>query len=194
MVGSRFLPGAGKRTSASKCDRPWRFRSPGFERAKQFDWSELGPDRWRAVKLQIAHSSATAGPLRWAYLLQTHEMLFDAHNHAFRVLGGVHGAASDNMRTAVDRSAWQARQVNARFSAMASHFVFEPEFCNPLRAGRRVGGKNVLDMRHRLFSPCLVNSLDELNIWLEHGVRPYGRMPMVPSQVRFDAWRIETRF
>ncbi|RXR21731.1 transposase, partial [Sphingobium fluviale] len=24
-----------------------------------------------------------------AYLLQTHEMLFDAHNHAFRVLGGV---------------------------------------------------------------------------------------------------------
>ena len=24
-----------------------------------------------------------------AYLLQTHEMLFDAHNHAFRVFGGI---------------------------------------------------------------------------------------------------------
>jgi len=24
-----------------------------------------------------------------AYLLQTHEMMFDAHNHAFRVFGGV---------------------------------------------------------------------------------------------------------
>ena len=25
----------------------------------------------------------------------------------------------------------KARQVNARFAAMASHYLFEPEFCNP---------------------------------------------------------------
>ena len=60
--------------------------------AFQFDWSE----EWAIIggvrtKLQVAHfklSHSRAFLVR-AYLLQTHEMLFDAHNHAFRVLGGV---------------------------------------------------------------------------------------------------------
>ena len=60
-------------------------------------------------------------------------MLFDAHNHAFRVLGGVpRRGIYDNMRTAVDKiGRGKERQVNARFSAMVSHFLFEAEFCNP---------------------------------------------------------------
>ena len=60
--------------------------------AFQFDWSEdwavIGGER---TKLQVAHfklSHSRAFFVR-AYLLQTHEMLFDAHGHAFRVLGGV---------------------------------------------------------------------------------------------------------
>ncbi|WP_127074432.1 IS21 family transposase, partial [Pelagibacterium lentulum] len=137
--------------------------------AFQFDWSEdwalIGGER---VKLQIAHFKlcySRAFAVR-AYLLQTHEMLFDAHNHAFRVLGGIpRRGIYDNMRTAVDKvGRGKARQVNARFSAMASHFVFEPEFCNPA-AGWEKGlvEKNVLDMRHRLFQPLpRANSLDEL--------------------------------
>ena len=60
--------------------------------AFQFDWSE----DWAIIdgertKLQVAHfklSYSRAFVLR-AYPQQTHEMLFDAHNHAFRVLGGV---------------------------------------------------------------------------------------------------------
>ena len=62
--------------------------------AFQFDWSEdfavLGGER---MKLQMAHiklSHSRAFLLR-AYPLQTHEMLFDAHWHAFRVFGGVPG-------------------------------------------------------------------------------------------------------
>jgi hypothetical protein len=36
------------------------------------------------------------------------------------------------MRTAVDKiGRGKERQVNARFSAMASHHLFETEFCNP---------------------------------------------------------------
>ena len=77
--------------------------------AFQFDWSEdwaiLGGER---TKLQVAHfklSHSRAFIVR-AYLLQTHEMLFDAHYHAFRVLGGVpRRGIYDNMRTAVDRLA-----------------------------------------------------------------------------------------
>ncbi|MCB1312595.1 MAG: hypothetical protein KDK29_12275 [Sedimentitalea sp.] len=38
------------------------------------------------------------------YLLQTHEMLFDAHWHGFRDFGGIpERGIYDNMRTAVDR-------------------------------------------------------------------------------------------
>ncbi len=112
---------------------PLSFR-PG--EAFQFDWSEdfavLGGER---TKLQMAHiklSHSRAYLLR-AYLLQTHEMLFDAHWHGFRVFGGVPGRGIyDNMRTAVDRvGRGKERQINMRFLAMTNHYVYEPDFCNP---------------------------------------------------------------
>lgn len=37
----------------------------------------------------------------------------------------------DNMKTAVDRvRPGKVREVNARFSAMVSHYLFDAEFCN----------------------------------------------------------------
>ena len=56
------------------------------------------------------------------------------------------------MKTAVDRvGRGKQRDVNAGFKAMASHYVFEPEFCNPA-AGWKKGQveKNVRDARNRL--------------------------------------------
>lgn len=158
--------------------------------AFQFDWSEdwamLGG---RQTKLQVAHtklSHSRAFAVR-AYPLQTHEMLFDALTQAFRVLGGVpRRGIFDNMRTAVDRiGTGKARQVNARFAAMASHYLFEPEFCNPA-SGWEKGQveKNVQDARRRLWQPMpSFPDLDALNSWLEaqciagwaqieHGVLP----------------------
>ena len=99
--------------------------------AFQFDWSEgfavLGGER---TKLQMAHIKlphSRAFLLR-AYPLQTHEMLFDAHWHAFRVFGGVPGRGIyDNMKTAVDRvGRGKERQINMRFLAMTNHYVYEP--------------------------------------------------------------------
>ena len=57
-----------------------------------------------------------------AYLLQTHEMLFDAHNHAFRVFGGIPGRGIyDNMRTAIDKvGRGKERDVSVRFMAMVT--------------------------------------------------------------------------
>ncbi|OYU33072.1 IS21 family transposase [Novosphingobium sp. PASSN1] len=158
--------------------------------AFQFDWSEdwamLGG---RQTKLQVAHtklSHSRAFAVR-AYPLQTHEMLFDALTQAFRVLGGVpRRGIFDNMRTAVDRiGTGKARQVNARFAAMASHYLFEPEFCNPA-SGWEKGQveKNVQDARRRLWQPMpSFPDLDALNAWLEaqciaqwaqieHGMQP----------------------
>jgi len=158
--------------------------------AFQFDWSEdfavLGDER---TKLQVAHiklSHSRAFLLR-AYALQTHEMLFDAHVHGFRVFGGVPARGIyDNMKTAVDRvGRGKERQVNARFLAMASHYVFEPEFCNPA-AGWEKGQveKNVQDSRHRLWQPMPeFPDIAALNVWLERRCQelwheiPHGALP-----------------
>lgn len=142
--------------------------------AFQFDWSEdfavIGGVR---TKLQVAHiklAHSRAFLLR-AYLLQTHEMLFDAHWHGFRVFGGVPGRGIyDNMKTAVDKVlAGKERQINQRFMAMASHYVFDPDFCNRA-AGWEKGQveKNVQDSRNQLWhSMPEFADLASLNAWLE---------------------------
>ena len=170
--------------------------------AFQFDWSE----DWAIIagertKLQVAHvklSYSRAFTLR-AYPLQTHEMLFDAHNHAFRVLGGVpQRGIYDNMRTAVDKvGRGKQRQVNIRFAAMVSHFLFAAEFCNPA-SGWEKGQieKNVQDARHRLWQPTPnVSSLEALNDWLEVRCRElwsqteHGSQPGTVAEV----WAEEVR-
>jgi transposase len=142
--------------------------------AFQFDWSEdwavIGGERmkFKVAHFKLAHSRAFT--LR-AYRQETHEMLFDAHNHALRVLGGVPTRGLyDNMKTAVDRiGRGKARVVNARFTAMTSHYLFEATFCNPA-SGWEKGQveKNVQDARRRVWQnvPAFA-SLGALNEWLE---------------------------
>ena len=175
---------------------PLAFR-PG--EAFQFDWSEdyavIGGDR---TKLQVAHiklAHSRAFLVR-AYLLQTHEMLFDAHWHGFRVLGGVpKRGIYDNLKTAVDRvGRGKVRQVNMRFLAMANHYVFEPEFCNPA-SGWEKGQveKNVQDARPRLWQPMpTFPDLTALNAWLEQRCLelwreiPHGRLAGSVADVWID--------
>ena len=170
--------------------------------AFQFDWSE----DWAIIagertKLQVAHfklSYCRAFTLR-AYLLQTHEMLFDAHNHAFRVLGGVsQRGIYDNMKTAVDKvGRGKERKVNVRFLAMVSHFLFEAEFCNPA-SGWEKGQieKNVQDSRHQLWQPMPnFPSLEGLNDWLEMRCREVWTETSHGSQpgTIADIWAEEVR-
>ena len=170
--------------------------------AFQFDWSEdwaiIGNER---TKLQVAHTklSYSRAFIVRAYLLQTHEMLFDAHNHAFRVLGGVpRRGIYDNMKTAIDKvGRGKERDINARFLAMASHYLFELEFCNPA-SGWEKGQveKNVQDARHRLWQPTpRFPSLAALNDWLEARCKefwaqtPHGKMQGTIA----DLWAEEVR-
>jgi hypothetical protein len=138
--------------------------------AFQFDWSE----DWVRIngistKLQIAHFklSYSRAFFMQAYLTQTHEMLFDAHYHAFKAFGGIpQRGIYDNMKTAVDRiGRGKQRQVNQRFYAMVSHYLFEPDFCTPA-SGWEKGQveKAVQDARHGLwYDPPPFKSLYELN-------------------------------
>jgi transposase len=163
--------------------------------AFQFDWSEdfaqIGGER---VKLQIAHfklSHSRAFFLR-AYPLQTHEMLFDAHHHAFTAFGGIpRRGIYDNMKTAVDKvRRGKVRDVNARFATMVSHYLFEAQFCNPA-SGWEKGQieKNVQDARHRIWPTVpAVATLDALNIWLQ------DRCLALWQEFTHPTWRDRTVF
>lgn len=164
-----------KRLAGKQAFVPLHF-APG--EAFQFDWSE----DWVRIngvstKLQIAHfklSYSRAYFMR-AYLTQSHEMLFDAHYHAFTAFGGIpERGIYDNMKTAVDKvGRGKQRQVNKRFYAMVGHYLFEPEFCNPA-AGWEKGQveKAVQDARHGLwYDTPSFKSLQELNAWLQERCR-----------------------
>lgn len=157
--------------------------------AFQFDWSEdwvrVGA---RPMKVQVAHFKlchSRAFMLR-AYPLQTHEMLFDAHNHCLRALGGIpRRGIYDNMKTAVDKVGHgKQRQVNARFRAMVSHFLYEADFCNPA-AGWEKGQveKNVRDARHRIWQVAPgFSDLAALNAWLEQRCQDLWQQIRHPEQ------------
>ena len=189
---------AAQRTAGSNTFVPLEF-APG--EAFQFDWSE----DWAVIagvntKLQVAHvklSHSRAFTLR-AYLLQSHEMLFDAHYHALSVLGGVpERGIYDNMKTAVDKvGRGKERLINKRFQAMVSHYLFEPEFCNPA-AGWEKGQveKGVQDTRHRVWQTAPgFGSLAELNDWLTQRCCALWRVLAHPQDKRrtiAEVWQEE---
>ena len=142
--------------------------------AFQFDWSEdwavVGAERCKFWIAQFKLSHSRAYLLR-AYPQQSHEMLFDAHNHAFAVFGGVpRRGIYDNMKTAVDKiGRGKERIVNARFRALTAHFLFEADFCNPA-SGWEKGQieKNVRDARPRIWHEVpKFPDLAALNDWLQ---------------------------
>jgi transposase len=100
-----------------------------------------------------------------------------------QLTGAPHGSVSpgklsilSNMKTAIDKvGRGEERDVNVRFMAMACHYVFEPEFCNPA-SGWEEGKveKNVQDARHRFFqSAPRFPSLEALNDWLEQRCKEF---------------------
>ena len=82
----------------------------------------------------------------------------------------------DNMKTAVDKvGKGKERTVNARFQAMCSHYLFEPDFCNRAAGWEKgIVEKNVQDRRRQIWHAVLQrhwNSLAELNVWLAQECR-----------------------
>jgi len=107
-----------------------------------------------------------------AYPSQGHEMLFDAHTRSFAALGGIPSRGIyDNMKTAVDKvQKGKQRVVNARFTAMCAHYLFDADFCNVASGWEKgVVEKNVQDSRRRIWLDAQKlkwSSFDELNAWL----------------------------
>jgi len=148
--------------------------------AFQFDWSEEGLLVGGIYyKVQVAHLKLCASRAFWlvAYPSQGHEMLFDAHTRSFAALGGIpRRGIYDNMRTAVDKvKKGKGRIVNARFSVMCHHYLFDPDFCNVASGWEKgVVEKNVQDSRRRIWIEAQSlrwGSFTELNAWLAHRCR-----------------------
>ncbi len=159
--------------------------------AFQFDWSTeyafVGGLRRR---LEVAHTKLCASRAFWltAYPCQSHEMLFDAHARAFAAFGGIPARGIyDNMKTAVDKvGRGKARTVNARFEAMTSHYLFEPEFCNVASGWEKgIVEKNVQDRRRQIWREATETrwgSLEALNDWLGQQCR------MVWAETKHPEW------
>ena len=143
--------------------------------AFQFDWSEerlvIG-GVWRKILAAHLKLCASRAFVLQAYPTQSHEMLFDAHTRSFIALGGVpRRGIYDNMKTAVDKvKKGKGRIVNTRFAAMASHYLFDSDFCNVASGWEKgVVEKNVQDSRLRIWQDAAkerFGSFTELNLWL----------------------------
>ena len=162
----------GTEGKAPKAFVPLTF-APG--EAFQFDWSDEGMVVGGLYyKLQVAHLKLCFSRAFWlvAYPSQGHEMLFDAHTRSFTALGGIaRRGIYDNMKTAVDKvKKGKGRVVNARFTSMCSHYLFDPDFCNVASGWEKgVVEKNVQDSRRRIWLDAQKiqwGSFAELNAWL----------------------------
>ena len=104
--------------------------------AYQFDWSHevvvLGgvTTTIKVAHIRLCHSRMF---LVRAYPRESQEMVFDAHDHAFRLFGGMcRRGIYDNMATAVDTVfVGKERRFNRRFLQMCSHYLVEPTACTP---------------------------------------------------------------
>ncbi|MFM9429095.1 transposase [Variovorax sp. GrIS 2.14] len=163
--------------------------------AFQFDWSEEGLVVGGIYyRMQVSHLKLCASRAFWlvAYPSQGHEMLFDAHTRSFAALGGVaRRGIYDNMRTAVDKvHKGKGRTVNARFSVMCAHYLYDPDFCN-VASGWEKGRveKNVQDSRRRIWIDAArhrFSSFVELNAWLSDRCRALWNEIRHPEHQQFS--------
>ena len=111
--------------------------------AYQFDWSHETitlqglPLMVKAAHMKLLHSRM---PFVRVYFRETQELVFDAHDKAFRFDGGLaRRGIYYNMKTAVEAIfVGKARQYNRRFLQMCSHYLGSNRWhARRRRAGRR---------------------------------------------------------
>ena len=141
--------------------------------AYQFDWShEYARLSGVTTKVKAAHMRLCYSRMQLVQIFprESQEMVFEAHERAFRFFGGVcRRGIYDNMKTAVSTVfVGKKRDYNRRFQEMCSHHLVEPVACTP-GAGWEKGQveRQVGDVRGRLFvrSPR-GRSYAEINEWL----------------------------
>jgi hypothetical protein len=133
-------------------------------------------------------------PFVRVYFRETQELVFDAHDKAFRFYGGVcRRGIYDNMKTAVEAIfVGKARQYNRRFLQMCSHHLIEPVACTPASGWEKGQVENqVGNLRDQMFRPKpRVKSLAELNAWLEDQCIAYAQRIKHPEFKDKTIWEV----
>src|SRR5450756_137935 len=173
--------------------------------AFQFDWSHETitlqglPLVIKAAHMKLSHSRM---PFVRAYFRETQELVFDAHDKAFRFYGGAcrrgiydnsSRALRVDMKTAVEAIfVGKARQYNRRFLQMCSHHLVEPVACTPASDWEKGQVENqVGTLRDLLFRPKpRVSSLVELNGWLEDQCIAYAKRHKHPEFKERTIWEV----
>jgi transposase len=165
--------------------------------AYQFDWSHevvvLGgvTTTVKVAHVRLCHSRMF---LMRAYPRETQEMVFDAHDRAFRLFGGsCRRGIYDNMSTAVDTVlVGKQRVFNRRFLQMCSHYLVEPTACTPASGWEKGQVENqVGTAREQFFTPRLrFADYAELNAWLEARCLAYARENAHPESKEHSIWEM----
>ncbi len=165
--------------------------------AYQFDWShETARLGGATCQIKVAHVRLCHSRLFLvrAYPRETQEMVFDAHERAFRFFGGsCRRGIYDNMRTAVN-AIFTSRQrtFNRRFLQLCSHHLVEPTACNPGAAWEKGQVENqVRTARGRFFTPMpRFETLADLNTWLEERCLAWAHSNPHPVQKERTVWAV----
>ena len=181
-------------TAAAQAYVPLSF-SPG--EAYQFDWSHeivLINGVTSAVKVAHFRLCHSRMPFVRAYPRESQEMVFDAHDRAFRFFkGACSRGIYDNMKTAVDTVfLGKDRQFNRRFLRMCGHYLVEPTACTPAAGWEKGQVENQVGLiRERFFTPRLrVKSYEELNAWLLDKCVAYAKAHKHPELPDRTIWQV----
>ena len=157
--------------------------------AYQFDWSHETVTltgvmvRVRVAQVRLAHSRML---FVRAYMRETQEMVFDAHEKALAFFKGVpRRGIYDNMKTAVDAVfVGKERRFNRRFEQLMSHHLIEPTACTPAAGWEKGQVENQVGVvRKRFFAPRpSFKTLEDLNDWLLDKCVAYAQTQPHPEQ------------
>jgi transposase len=174
----------GERTAAAFV--PLSF-APG--EAYQFDWShEIVELDGVTVKVKLAQVRLCHSRMLFvrAYMRESQEMVFDAHEKAFQFFKGVpKRGIYDNMKTAVETVfIGKDRRFNWRFEQLMSHHLVEPTACTPAAGWEKGQVENQVGVvRRRFFAPRpSFKTLADLNGWLADKCIAYAKGQAHPEQ------------
>jgi transposase len=171
------------------------YYAPG--EAYQFDWShEIILINGVTTTVKVAHVRLCHSRMMFAraYMRESQEMVFDAHDKAFDFFRGTcTRGIYDNMKTAVEAVfVGKERQYNRRFLQMCSHYLVQPVACTPASGWEKGQVENQVGLvRERFFTPRLrVKSLEELNVWLLDKCIAYAKVHRHPEQTERMIWQV----
>jgi transposase len=157
--------------------------------AYQFDWShEIVVLDGVTITVKVAQVRLCHSRMLFvrAYMRESQEMVFDAHEKAFQFFKGVpKRGIYDNMKTAVETVfIGKDRKFNRRFEQLMSHHLVEPTACTPAAGWEKGQVENQVGVvRKRFFAPRpSFKTLEDLNSWLADKCIIYARSQPHPEQ------------